>query len=78
MVFEIDELSMNLVELSSDYIVPIVAELAVTEAVNLSGFQPFIESFALLVAVVMFGTFTIDIVRGGLIETIESHWVQAP
>ena len=78
MVVEMDEPSMKLVGLSKSCIVPITAVVAVTDALNLSGFQPSVESFAPFVSVVIFGTFGIDIVRDGLIETIESQSVRAP
>ncbi len=78
MVVEMDEPSMKLVRLSKDCIVPITALLAVTDALNLSGFQSYIESFLLFVAVVILGAFGIDVVRDGLIETIESQSVRAP
>ena len=78
MVVEMDEPSMKLVGLSKDCIVPITGEVAVTDALNLSGFQPSVESFAPFVSVVIFGTFGIDIARDGLIETIESQSVRAP
>ena len=77
MVVKMDELSMKLVGLSKDCIVPITAVLVVTDASNLSGPQPSIESFALFVAVVIFGTFAIDVVRVGSTETIESQSVRA-
>jgi hypothetical protein len=76
-VAEIDELSMNLVALLKDCIGPIAAVVAVTDVLNLSGSQPSIESFALFVAIVIFGAFVIDVVRDGLIETIESDSVRA-
>ena len=78
MVGEVDELSMKLVGLSEDLILPITAVSAVTDALSLSGSQSSIESFALFVAVVIFGTFAIDVVRGRLIEIIESQSVRAP
>ena len=68
---------MKLVGLSKDCIVPITAVLVVTDASNLSGSQPSIEWFALFVAVVIFGTFAIDVVRVGSKETIESQSVRA-
>ncbi len=77
MIVEMDELSMKLVELSKDCIVPIAAVLAVTDAINLSGSQTSIESFALFVAVMIFGTFAIDVVRVGLTETTESQSARA-
>ena len=78
MVVEMDEHSMKLVGLSKDCILPITAVLAVTDALNLSGFQPSVESFAPFVSVVIFGTFGIDVVRDGLKETIETQPVRAP
>ena len=69
---------MKLVGLSKDCIVPITPVIAVTDALNLSGFQPSVESFVPFVSVVIFGAFGIDIVRDGLIETIESQSVRAP
>ena len=76
-VVEIDELNMNVVALSKDCLGPTVTVVPVTDALNLSGSQPSIESFALFVAVVIFGAFVINVVRGGLIKTIESHSVRA-
>ena len=78
MVGEVDELSMKLVGLSKDLILPITAVSAVADALSLSASQSSIESFALFVAVVIFGTFAIDVVRGRLIEIIESQSVRAP
>ena len=78
MVVEMDEPSMKLVGLSKSCIVPITAVLAVTDALNLSGLQPSVESFAPFVSVVIFGTFGIDVVRDGLKETIETQSVRAP
>ena len=78
MVINTDELSMKLVRLSNDYIVLAAPVLAVTDVLNLPRFLFFIVSFMFIVAVVIFGTVAIDVVRGGLIETTESRSVQAP
>ena len=76
-VVEIDELSMNLVALSKDCFGPTVTVVPVTDAFNPSCSQPSIKSFALFVAVVIFGALVINVVRGGLMKTIESHSVRA-
>ena len=79
MVVEMNCLSMDLVSRSRDCVVPIITVVAVTNALNLFGSRPFIESLLLLIAVVIFATFLIDVLRGGSIkETIESHSVQRP
>ena len=75
-VVEIDELSMNLVALSKDCLGPTVTVVPIADALNLFGSQPSIESLVLFVAVVIFGAFVINVVRKGLIETIESHSVR--
>ena len=69
---------MKLVRLSNDYIVLAAPVLAVTDVLNLPGFRFFIVSFMFMVAVVIFGTVAIDVVRGGLMQTTESRSVQAP
>ena len=70
---------MKLVRLSNDYIVLAAPVLAVTDVLNLPGFRFFIVSlmFMFMVAVVIFGTVAIDVVRGGLMQTTESRSVQA-
>ena len=77
MVINMDELSMKLVRLTNDYIVPAAFVLAITDVLNLPGFRFFIVSFMFMVAVVIFGTEAIDVVRGGLMETTGSRSVQA-
>lgn len=77
MVINMDELSMKLVRLTNDYIVPAAPVLAITDVLNLPGFRFFIVSFMFMVAVVIFGTVAIDVVRGGLMETTGSRSVQA-
>lgn len=77
MVINMDELSMKLVRLTNDYIVPAASVLAITDVLNLPGFRFFIVSFMFMVAVVIFGTEAIDVVRGGLMETTGSRSVQA-
>ena len=77
MVINMDELSMKLVRLTNDYIVPAASVLAITDVLNLPGFRFFIVSFMFMVAVVIFGTVAIDVVRGGLMETTGSRSVQA-
>ena len=77
MVINMDELSMKLVRLTKDYIVPAAPVLAITDVLNLPGFRFFIVSFMFMVAVVIFGTVAIDVVRGGLMETTGSRSVQA-
>ena len=78
MVINMDELSMKLVRLWNDCVVPAAPALAVTDVLNLPRFLFFIVSFMFIVAVVIFGTVAIDVVRGGLMETTESRSVQAP
>ena len=68
---------MKLVRLTNDYIVPAASVLAITDVLNLPGFRFFIVSFMFMVAVVIFGTEAIDVVRGGLMETTGSRSVQA-
>ena len=77
MVVEMNRLSMDVVSRSRDCVVPIITVVAVTNALNLFGSRPFIESLLLLIAVVIFATFLIDVLRGGFIKAIESHSVQA-
>ena len=77
MVVEMNRLSTDLVSRSRDCVVPIITILAVTNAVNLFGSWPFIGPFVLFIVVVIFATFTIRILRGGVMETIEPHSVQA-
>ena len=77
MVVDTDELSIDFVGYVRDCIEPIFAGLLVTDTKNLAGSHPFIQSFVFLIVVMMFGTFTIGMTRGRLLETIESGSVQA-